>query len=86
MAIVWYGSDESGRVLLVAPSQACSYRNCLVLLCETGSSKCAELAYDLLVKYFLRREVIFTYRQSCQRHLALFFFAPCLHVIAFQSK
>jgi hypothetical protein len=51
MAIVWYGSDESGRVLFVAPSRARSYGNCLVLLCETGSGKCAELAYDLLVKY-----------------------------------
>jgi len=47
MAIVWYRSDESGRVLFIAFSQACSYGNRLVLLCETSSSECAELAYEL---------------------------------------
>jgi hypothetical protein len=49
MAIVWDRSDKSGRVLLIAPSQACSYGDCLVLLCETSSSKCAELTYELSV-------------------------------------
>jgi len=86
MAIVWYRSDESGCVLFVGSSQACSYGNCLVLLCETGSSKCAELAYGLLVMCFLRRVAMFTYHQSYQRHPVLFFFAPCLHVIAFNPS
>jgi len=78
MAIVWYGSDESGRVLFVAPSQACSYGDCFVLLCETGCSKCAELAYNMLIECFFPRTTIWTYHRPCQRHPVLFFFASCL--------
>jgi hypothetical protein len=51
MAIVWYRSDKSGRVLFVAPGQACSYGDRLVLFCETSCSKCAELAWKMLVMF-----------------------------------
>ena len=57
MAIVWYGSDESGRGLFIAPSQACSYGDCLVLLCETSCSECAELPYELLVMCFFNSNI-----------------------------